>query len=444
MNRVSAIIAISGALLGSHVGFAQTKERTVARLFWQDSSDQSLRWGDLKQGETWKLENNKVAGFPKLDQDKQSMVQMQQSEELVLTGIHDTEDGTFQSGWVAIESGVVRDAHGDHFHWKYATAPTVCKTQLDDKQGNPAHVYTYDGNYYLANDKKDGVTILSPNALRSQASSPAQFVNAGGGHITIAAVRNQVCYGTWIDREGDNLGRVDVVGLESGKAKKYSFQLPTGGIHGATANSGKVFFAPSDGICWVAADSEIKQNAQTVQVNHLSLGQDAAGKPKRTGAFTNHRNFVLFSTGRGETSELCITDAASPKPSVHKLPLQAQPGNSITSPVCLRTKAGEDLVLLFEESANGEQAEQLHVVDMDPNRDGKVSDAKVVKSIAVGKSLIEGHSGHHELVALGSKAVAFTNPGDASLWVVATSDWSVTAQLKIGGTPTRLLAVGGN
>jgi len=444
MNRVSLIAAISGALFASTLSFAQTKERTIARLFWQDSSDQSLRWGDLKLGDSWKLENNKVSGFPVLDKEKQSMVQMQASNELVLAGIHDTEEGTFKSGWVAIESGVARDAHGDHFHWQYPAAPSVCKTQLDDKQGNPAHVYTYDGNFFLANDKNDGVTILDPSDLRRKSTSPAKFVNAGGGHITIASVENRVCYGTWIDRDGDNLGRVDVVGLESGNAKKYSFQLPTGGIHGATANSGKVFFAPTDGICWVAADVELKQTTSAVQVNHLSLGEDGAGKPKRTGAFTNHRNFVLFSTGRGETPELCIVDAASPKPTVHKLALKVQSGNALTTPVCMRTKAGEDIVLLFEESASGEQAEQLHVVEMDPDRDGAVSDAKLLRSIAVGKSLIEGHGGHHELVALGSRAVAFTNPGDGSLWVVATSDWSIQAKLKIGGTPTRLVAVGGN
>ncbi len=96
----------------------------------------------------------------------------------------------------------------------------------------------------------------------------------GGGHITLAAIENRVAYATWIDRQGDNLGRVDVVPLQRDSTAGYSFHLPSGGIHGATANSGKVFFAPADGICWVYGGQVCQPNV-TPTVNHLSLGVSA-------------------------------------------------------------------------------------------------------------------------------------------------------------------------
>lgn len=419
----------------------QTSERTVTRLFWQDMSNHSLRWGDLKQGESWKLEAKAVEGFPKLDEEKQSLVQMQVSDGVVVTGVHDTEDGAHQSGWVAIESGVLAEAHGDHFHWKYAAVPTIKKSQLDAQQGNPAHVYAYDGNFYLANDKKDGATMISPAALRQASEKqPAKFFSAGGGHITLAAVENRVLYGTWIDREGDNRGRVDVVSLKG--SNRYSFQLPSGGIHGATASSGKVFFAPADGVCWVAADLDVLQKPEAVKVHHVSLGNDAEGNPKRTGAFANHRNWVVFTTGRGKASELCLLNAASSNPAVQKLAIPVQAGNSTTTPVCLRTGTGHDLALICEESADGSQKEKLHVVHLDPNHDGQTQDAKLERSIEIGPSLIQGHSGHHELTSFG-RHVALSNPGDGSVWLFLTSDWSIVAKLSVGGNPTRLLAVGG-
>jgi hypothetical protein len=446
MKFVLRLLAACVTLLLPQIALAQTTERTIARLFWQDMSDQSLRWGDLKQaGTNWKLDGSKVPGFPSLDSEKQMLVQMQESAELLLTGVHDTEDGKYQSGWVAMESGVTRQAHGDHFHWQYASPPSVRRAQLDDQQGNPAHVYNYDGSFILANDKKDGLTFVTPAAIRKQTSEdPARFLSAGGGHITIAAVNNRVAYSTWIDRAGDNMGRVDVVGLASDLGPGYSFHLPTGGIHGATAAAGKVFFAPTDGICWVEADLKLSQSAASVKVHHLSLGVDAEGNPKRTGAFTTHRNLVLFTTGRGAQPELCMVDASSPKPVVHKLALATAEGTSVTSPVCMRTRTGEDLAFIFEESTSGQQTEKLHVISLDPNRDGNTSDAKLTRSMPVGPSLIEGHSGHHELSPVGRNLVALTNPGDGSLWVISTSDWQVMAQLSTGGNPSRLLAVGGN
>lgn len=443
-KNLKLVLAFAASLAVPALGFAQQKERTISRLFWQDGSDQSLRWGDLKQGDTWKLDGQTLAGFPELDAEKQTHVQMQVIDGVVLTGIHDTEEGAFQSGWVAIESGVTKEEHGDHFHWHFGAAPKVSVTRLDDQQGNPAHVYQYDEQFYLANDKKDGFTVVSPAGLRQNGGANAdRFISAGGGHITLAAVNNTVGYSTWIDRDGDNLGRVDVVPLGSGTGSGYSIKLPSGGLHGATANSNKVFFAPSDGICWVAADTSLSAKPDAVQINHLSLGKDSQGNPLRTGAFENHRNYVLFNTGRGAEAKLCLVDAASAKPSVVQLDLGLADGTTCGTPVTVRTRTGEDYAILFQESADGQSEEKLMAIDLDPNRDGNFADAKLARSLTVGKSKIEGHSGHHEVAALsGGRFVAITNPGDGTLWIISLADFSVPAKLTVGGTPTRVLAVG--
>ncbi|QDV23213.1 hypothetical protein [Aureliella helgolandensis] len=439
-----SLLTLSLMLLGFTSAHAQTNERIIARLFWQDASDQSLKTGDLKRDQAWSLKTAKVDGFPILEPDKQMHVQMQQANGIVLTGIHDTEEGKFQSGWVAIESGVVQEAHGNHFHWKYTAQPNLLVTRLDDQQGNPAHVYLYDGMFYLANDKKNGFTVVSPAQLRiNQGTGADHFVCAGGGHITLAAVSGQVAYSTWIDRDGDNVGRVDVVGLGSHANRRYQFQLPSGGIHGAMHCSGKVFFAPSDGICWVEADISLSKQATAVVVNHVSLGDDTDGTPRRTGAFVTSANHVLFNTGRGSAAELCMLDASSSKPVLGTVGLSVAEGNSATTPTVVQSRTGEPFALLFEESHSGELPEKMHVIALDPNRDGNYSDANLRSSIVVGRSLIEGHSGHHEATAIGRAYVAITNPGSGTIAILSTSDWTVQTTLQVGGTPTRIIAVGG-
>jgi hypothetical protein len=442
-SALRILIAVGTLITATNTTHAQTKDRTVARLFWQDAADQSLKSGDLKRGDSWKIATAKVDGFPTLDPDKQTHVQMEYANGILLTGIHDTEDGTFQSGWVAIETGVTQELHGDHSHWHFGASPKVIASRMDKEQGNPAHVYLYDGAFYLANDKKNGFTMVSPSALRVNNGAKAdQFISAGGGHITLAAIGGNVAYATWIDRQGDNLGRVDVVGLGSNAGRDYRFQLPSGGIHGATANAGKIFFAPSDGICWVEADENLSKRANQIAINHVSLGKDEQGNPKRTGAFENAGSHVLFTVGRGADAALCMLEATSPKPALIKLDLSVSEGSSITTPAAVQSRKGERFALLFEESSSGQQPEKLHVVALDPNRDGNCSDAKLHTSITVGRSLIEGHSGHHEVAALGRSFVAISNPGDGTIAVLSTNDWTVQATLQVGGTPTRLVAVG--
>jgi DNA-binding beta-propeller fold protein YncE len=83
-------------------------------------------------------------------------------------------------------------------------------------------------------------------------------------------------------------------------------------------------------------------------------------------------------------------------------------------------------------------------VDLDPNKDGNLSDAKVAKTMAVGASKIVGHGGHHEASFSASGRLAFiTNPGDGSIWVISLSTLEVDSQHQVGGVPARVLAIGG-
>lgn len=440
--RSLVVGAVIGVSLAANA-FAQDNARTYARLFWQDSSEQTVQWGDLKKGKQWILKGEPLAGQPDLDAERQMFVQMQRVDNLALLGIRDDDDGEFNSGWFAFDSGVEKETHGDHFHWHFAGSPKLVQTKLDKLQGNPAHVYLYDQQFYIANDKKNGFTVVSPNQLGKSSVAPDTFFEAGGGHITMAAVDGKVAYSTWIDRAGDNMGRVDVVGLGSQAGSGYHFHLPSGGIHGATANSGKVFFAPTDGVCWVAADLSVALKESDIDVHHISLGENTDGTPKRTGAFANVANKVLFTIGgRSGSPELCVLDASSPKPKVAKISLPVEEGHTISTPTAVQSRTGAHFALLFEEQPGVGEGEKLHIVALDPDRDGSFGDATLKSSIDVGKSLVEGHSGHHSALALSKRYVAISNPGDGTISILSTSSWEIESTLNVGGIPTRMVSFG--
>jgi hypothetical protein len=420
----------------------------VARILWQDRDTDALMWGEVFSGDKWVVTASPVKGFPKLDVEKQDLVQMEQAEGMLLIGVRDNDDGTHQSGWVAVDTGVREVPHGNHSDWQYVAAPSVKGSRLDANQGNPAHLYLYNGTFFMANDAKNGFTHVAPSELMTKpAANCGIFCSGGGNHITMAAVDNTVCYSTWIDGGGPNMGRVDVVNLKKTDGDKlaYSFTLPTGVIHGATANSGKVFFAPADGICWVAADTALSRTAETVVVNHISLGtEEGAEKPNRTGAFVNHRNWVLFTTGGPEgKSSLCLLDANAAAPSVVKLPIEVADGLSLTTPEVVLAAGGKRYAFLFQDRKEGDVQEQLTIVDLDPNGDRNLSDAKIAKTIPVPASKVDGHHGHHS-VAFDSegKLACFTNPGDGSVWVMTLKDLQIRAKSKVGGTPAAITAIG--
>ncbi len=428
---------------------AQTiRTKTMMRIFWQDRDTDQLSWADLTTTDKWNIKRGWVQGFPKLDAEKQSLVQMKHSNSILLVGVRDQDDGNHQSGWVSIDTGVYEEPHGDHSHWKYDRTPRVTGLKLDTNQGNPAHLYVYDNNFFLANDQKNGFSRLQPNLLKqtASASESANFFPGGGNHITMAAVSNSVAYSSWIDGGGPNAGRIDVVSLNS-TAKPdiaYSFQLPSGVIHGATANSGKVFFAPMDGICWVEGDLSLQKTAGTVQVNHFSLGQDKeTDKPLRTGAFTNERNWVLCSTGKADQAALCLINAKAAMPSVVKVKIPLADGLRLTTPATVLS-LGKRYALLFQDRTDAESdvQEQLTVVELDPNRDRDFSDARVKTSIPVGASNVHGHFGHHAITfdAYGRYAV-FTEPGEGMLNVFSLKDMKVVARFRVGGSPDSIVAI---
>ncbi|MBA2113468.1 YncE family protein [Bremerella alba] len=429
---------------------ASTDGTPVMRILWQDREGKTLRWGQFSKVDS-QIEFTKhdaVEGFPQLDAERNELVQMERIGRVVVVGIRDDDQGKYQSGWAALDMGVRSHSHGDHDDHDYREPPHVIASVVDQSQGNPAHLYQYDGEFFLANDKRDGFTQLSPlHLLRQDDKKHGQFRRGGGGHITLAAIDGKVAYSTWSSRDEKKSGLIDVSDLsKTGEdAIAYSFQLPVGGLHGATANEGRVFFAPSDGIYYVDADVNLKQSPESVEPQHLSFGKaEDSERPNRTGAFTTHRNWVLCNTGKHDKAALCLIDAAAQQPSVIKLPIDTPDGLSLTTPATVVTSAGKRYAFLFQDRKEGDVAEQLVVVDLDPNADRDLSDAKVVKHLPVGPSQVTGHYGHHEIDfdADGRWAVV-TNPGSGKLQLLSLNDLEFRGEYEVGGMPTKVLCVGG-
>ena len=418
--------------------------RTLTRLFVQDLATTTLKWADLRgdeEGHFYLDPPAAVPGFPALDAAKQKLVQIQQAGGLVVVGVRDDAGGAAQSGWVLVDSGVTREDHGDHADYSFQRHPAVADSRLDAKQGNPAHVYQYGGQFYIANDKLNGVTRIDPADYHDAHKGTPRFIAAGGGHITLAVAGGKVAYGTWIDGGGPNQGRVDVAPV-TGNSKGYRFKLPGGGLHGATANSGKVFFAPAEGVCWVAADPELKLKPDQVQVHTISLGNEG-DKPLRTGAFADLGHHVVFTAGK-EKPRLVILDASQAAPKPVTVPLAAVKGTQAVTPKVVTTPGGKPLALVFHDRvADTDTQEMLEIVDLDPDGDGDFADAKSLKTIGVGKSLGDGHSGHHDLAFDAENRVGvFTNPGDGALAVLSLETLEVVATLPVGGKPAALVACG--
>ena len=442
LMAVGCVVAFSSSLAD-----AQTiRPKVATRIFWQDRDTDKLSYADLVTTDKWSIKRGWVDGFPDLDEEKQDLVQMQQIDGVLMVGVRDHDDGKHQSGWVAIETGAVEEPHGNHTHWKYTRKPQVKQTKLDADQGNPAHVYVYDRQFYLANDTKNGFTRVQPAGLTTGNANSSKFYPGGGNHITMAAVNNSIAYSSWIDGGGPNSGRVDVVNLLNSSPKiEYSFNLPTGVIHGATHNSGKVFFAPADGVCWVNADTTLSQSAETVKVNHIALGIDSeSDKPLRTGAFECQRNWVMCAAGAADQSSLCMINAAVSSPKIQKLGIPVDDGLKLMTPKTVLS-LGKRYAFLFQDrtDADSDVQEKLTIVELDPNRDRDFSDARVTKTINVGPSKIDGHYGHHAISfdAYGRNAV-FTEPGEGMINVMDMQKLQVVARFRVGGTPDSIIAVG--
>jgi len=456
-------VALTGATACNRSGAVATREdktsgekprkamsvRPFARLFVQDLDTCSLRWADLKVSEKDEFTLGELAaveGLKKLNPAKQKLVQMADSGGLVCVGVRDDEDGKAESGWVLVRSGVGYIDHGDHGHWTFKKKPEVIDSRLDKSQGNPAHLYRYDGRFFLANDKLNGYTRIDPKEYEDGSKGKPRFLVGGGNHITLAVVDDKVGYSAWIDGGGPNKGRVDVTPVTTSEKSepKYSFNLPTGSIHGAIANSGRVFFAPSDGICYVEVDTALRLKADDVKVNYISLGKDGE-KARRTGAFVNHSHHVLFVTGKEATSALVLLDAKKAEPKPISLALGVKKGTRAVTPRVAVTSEGKAYAFIFHDHAKGVDVEDaLEIIALDPNCDGDCSDAKVVKTLKVGKSAVEGHFGHHDMAFDAERQFGiFTNPGDGTISVLSLKTLEVVTTFNVGGTPAALVALGG-
>lgn len=444
------ILVLLASTTSLHAEENHTDGTPFMRIVWQDRDAKALRWGQFSQVDSQvqfsKYDN--IEGFPQLDAERNELVQMHRVGRVVVVGIRDDEDGQYQSGWAAIDMGVRSHSHGDHDDHVYKEPPHILASVVDQSQGNPAHLYQYEGMFYLANDKLNGFTKLDPlHLLRQDDHQNGQFYRGGGGHITLAAIDGKVAYSTWAARDEENNGRIDVSDLTrfGEDAIAYSFQLPVGGLHGATASEGRVFFAPSDGIYYVDADINLKQSPESVEFHHLSLGRDEqSDQPNRTGAFTTHRNWVLCTTGKHGAASLCLIDASARQLSVIKLPIDTPDGLSLTTPTTVVTAAGKNYAFLFQDRKEGDLAEKLVIVDLDPNADRDLSDAKVVKHLTVGPSQVTGHYGHHEIDFDADRRWAVvTNPGSGKLQLLSLADLEFRGEYEVGGMPTKVLCVGG-
>jgi hypothetical protein len=419
--------------------------RTVGRLFWQDDQSAMVRCADLKRSaDGWSLTSKAVEGLPAIDETEQSLVQMRHHNGVVIVGVHDVDEGQIGSGWFAIESGVIEEPHGDHSHWKFKNDPRVIHTVIDQSQGNPAHVYLYEDHFVLANDKLNGFTLTSAARIRASGSSAdaAMFHEGGNGHITLAVVPHRVAYATWIATTGDHCGRVDVIGLGENAGKSYSIHCPTGTLHGAAVVADKAFFAPADGVCWVAVDRELDDAPEAVVIHHLSLGNDADDKPLRTGAFAKVGDHLVFTAGKGRGSKLCWIDGSFDEPRVESMPIEGREGEAMTTPVSVKSRYGDKLAVMFGQFKEAPAEDRMLVVNLDPDRDGDFGDARLAKSLGVGQNRIAGHSGYHAVAPLPDRRhLAVTNPGDGTIWIVRLSDYRVVAKLDVGGSPTRVLAI---
>jgi hypothetical protein len=413
----------------------------LTRLFWQDREEGLVYAGDLQlEDDAYKLVKSKVQGFPDLSPQDNNLVQMAIAGNRLIVGVRDNDNGNSKSGWIEIDTGVEEEDHGDHSHWHYPTEPKVSSVTLDDTQGNPAHVYRYGKYVYIANDKNNGFTQVDP------ANGSARFYEGGGGHITMAAVNNRIAYSTWIDRAGDNMGRVDVVSLRGDSTSpKYSFRLPVGGIHGAGTCGNRVYFAPANGVCWVDCDFDFAESAESVSVQQLSLDETDDGKEYRTGAFESFRDHILcIAKSKSGAPALCVINATAPDPQVTRIVCDELGDGLKMSTVKANVVSGNHSFAYAFAEGSGSDEEQLLVFELDPDGDRRFNDAKLAGQITVGRSNLEGHFGHHGITFLDDRKTAVvSNPGDGTLSLVDLVDLKIIQTIEVGGQPTHLFCHGG-
>ena len=65
---------------------------------------------------------------------------------------------------------------------------------------------------------------------------------------------------------------------------------------------------------------------------------------------------------------------------------------------------------------HGEGQDYLSIVDLDPKGNGNFAEPRIVNTLPVGNSAVEGHSGHDDVTFdADGRWAFFTNPGDGTL-----------------------------
>lgn len=441
------------------------------RVVWQDREKKTLLWADFQLGQEKKstLQGQRIEGFPELPAHEIELVQMEMIKDVLVVGVRDFFGGEKQSGWVAIDFNTTTLAHSSDAEESRIEPPKVVESIIDDKQGNPAHLYVYDDEFYIANDRLSGFTRIAPNYFdiegeQMKESQLKQFYRGGMGHITLAAFDKKLAFATRIAGTKDGKGLVDVVDLQKPGENSVlkTIELPYAGLHGAICNGEKVFFASKDGIQWVSANDSFTKPDESNPIHHISLGQNSiSGRPNRTGAFSSFANWVLFVSGSGEESYLGMIDSKKNSPILSKLMLSSSEGNSLVTPEILVTSDQRVLGFVFEDAkaeafeqnkstspassdtraSDGQLKEYVHIVDLDPNKDGDFADAIHLRKEEVGRSKVDGHYGHHAIAGIaGTNYAVITNPGDGTMQVLDLQSLKLVANLQVQGMPTKLLA----
>ncbi len=130
---------------------------------------------------------------------------------------------------------------------------------------------------------------------------------------------------------------------------------------------------------------------------------------------------------------------------VSKVAVPMADGNRPAGLVFSKTRQKSILGFLFHDHpADVEAPNRLTLLQMDPNGDGDWKDATIDKELEVGNAKLEGHGGHHSLDVDGDfRRAVFSNSGDGTLSVLSLEDKSEVAKFTVGGSPSKVIVVGG-
>lgn len=422
-NSKYLLLFIAATLIsGSCFAQNQVRKKTITRVFWQDAVSKKLKYADLSTTDKWHMTTGSVSGLT--EETIESLGPMVQSgKQIALTAMSSKSNLITR-----INSGVTEQPHGNHFHWTYAGTPAV-DLSIPGSQGKRIKQV---GDYaYISNDNGG----FSRIAFKSNNANPVSWSsNAGGPNASVAVSQNAMGYA--IHNGVNGAGKVDIVNLNDPSGNTMgSFNIPSGNLVAAEANSGKVFFASPENIAWIAADGNTSPTVIPVsEATGLSIA----------GPMISEKNWVMFTSNAGSQCALCMINALAAKPVVQRFPIEVADGLKLSAPKT-KLSLGKRFAFVFQQKidSSADTQELLTIIELDPNRDQNFNDAVVRANIPVGSSKVDGERGFHNVCFddYGRFAI-FTNPADGTLAIMTLNDMQVRARFQVGGTPDRIVAVG--